>query len=50
VYITDSEMEAVAKFIRREGRVSVADIAAESNRLICLTAEAEPEPAAAPAS
>jgi len=36
IYITKEEFEAVAKFIIRKGRVSIQDIAKESNRLIIL--------------
>lgn len=36
IYITKEEFDAVAKFIVRKGRVSIQDIAKESNRLINL--------------
>jgi len=36
VYITANELDAVAGFIKRRGRVSRADLAAESVRLIKL--------------
>ena len=32
IYISLEEMEAVAKWIKLQGRVSIADLAAESNR------------------
>ena len=34
IYISKSEMEAVAKFIRQRGRVSLTDLAENSNQLI----------------
>lgn len=37
IYVTPDEMAAVADFINRKGRVSQADLAAESNRLVDLT-------------
>ncbi len=36
IYITRNELEAVAKFITRKGRISIEDIAFESNKLIKL--------------
>jgi len=36
IYVTRDEMEKVAKFISRKGRVSIEDIARESNKLINL--------------
>lgn len=36
IYITEEELSAVAKFINQRGRVSIADLAAHSNRLIRL--------------
>jgi len=36
IYITVEEMNAVAKFIQKKGRVTIEDIARESNRLINL--------------
>ncbi len=36
VYISPDEMDAVAKFIKYRGRVSIDEIAAESNKLIKL--------------
>jgi len=37
ICVTREEMEKVAKFINRRGRVSIEDIARESNKLINLT-------------
>ena len=39
IYIPSSELEAVATFIRRRGRVSLADLVENSNSLISLTPE-----------
>ena len=39
IYIPTSELEAVATFIRRRGRVSLADLVENSNSLISLTPE-----------
>ncbi|GFR80832.1 DDRGK domain-containing protein 1 [Elysia marginata] len=36
IYITMEELEAVARYIRQNGRVSISDLAASSNRLISL--------------
>ncbi|KAH9492972.1 hypothetical protein Btru_024013 [Bulinus truncatus] len=36
IYITMEELEAVARYIRQNGRVSISDLAASSNRLINL--------------
>merc|ERR1712126_525684 len=36
IYISQEELEAVAKFIRQQGRVSIADLALNSNKLISL--------------
>merc|ERR1712244_126314 len=36
IYISREELEAVAKFIRQQGRVSITDLAASSNKLIKL--------------
>ncbi|XP_059172774.1 DDRGK domain-containing protein 1-like [Physella acuta] len=36
IYITMEELEAVARYIRQNGRVSICDLAASSNRLINL--------------
>lgn len=37
IYVSQDEMEAVAKFIRQRGRVSIAELAENSNILINLT-------------
>lgn len=37
IYVSQQEMEAVAKFIRQRGRVSIAELAESSNQLINLT-------------
>jgi len=37
IYISRSELESVAKFIRQQGRVSITDLAANSNKLITLS-------------
>jgi len=39
IYVTMEELEAVARYIRQNGRVSIADLAASSNRLISLEQE-----------
>merc|ERR1719483_594926 len=36
IYISQEELEAVAKFIRQQGRVSITDLAMSSNKLITL--------------
>merc|ERR1711902_251641 len=36
IYISQNELEAVAKFITQRGRVSIAELAENSNRLISL--------------
>jgi len=36
IYISQEELEAVAKFIRQQGRVSISDLALNSNKLITL--------------
>merc|ERR1712066_166229 len=36
IYVSQEELEAVAKFIRQQGRVSIADLALNSNQLISL--------------
>merc|ERR1711876_84233 len=36
IYISQEELEAVAKFIRQQGRVSITDLAMSSNQLIKL--------------
>ena len=37
IFVAPEEMEAVAKFIRQRGRVSIAELAENSNKLINLT-------------
>lgn len=37
IYVSQLEMEAVAKFIKQRGRVSIAELAENSNKLINLT-------------
>jgi len=37
IYISQEELEAVAKFIKQQGRVSITDLAANSNKLISLS-------------
>ena len=37
IYITQDEYEAVAKFIKQRGRVSISELAESSNKLINLT-------------
>ena len=41
IYISRSEMEAVAKYINRKGRVRISALAQESNKLIDLKPRAE---------
>ena len=36
IYITMDELEAVAKYVRQHGRVSISELAESSNRLITL--------------
>jgi len=36
IYLTPEELQAVARFVQRRGRVSIADLAIESNKLINL--------------
>ena len=36
IYISRDELEAVAKYIKQQGRVSITDLAASSNKLIKL--------------
>ena len=36
IYVSREELENVAKFIRQQGRVSISDLAANSNKLITL--------------
>nr|CAG4642252.1 EOG090X0N9E [Eurycercus lamellatus] len=42
IYISREEMEAVAKFIRQRGRVSLSDLAESSNQLIQLGPQNQP--------
>ena len=37
IYISEAEMTAVAKFIKQKGRITVAELARESNKLIDLS-------------
>ncbi|XP_056632931.1 DDRGK domain-containing protein 1 [Diorhabda sublineata] len=37
IYVSQEEMEAVAKFIKQRGRVSISELAENSNKLINLT-------------
>ena len=37
IYISQDELEAVAKFVKQRGRVSITDLAENSNRLISLS-------------
>eukprot|EP00296_Roombia_truncata_P003297 JP439479.1.p1 GENE.JP439479.1~~JP439479.1.p1 ORF type:complete len:122 (+),score=22.99 JP439479.1:1-366(+) len=37
IYISVEEMDAVARFMRLRGRVAIADLVAESNKLVNLT-------------
>ena len=46
IYISREEMQAVADYIQRKGRVSIAGLAAKSNTFIALeekAAEGDPE-------
>lgn len=36
IYVSPQEMEAVAKFIKQQGRISIAELAENSNKLINL--------------
>lgn len=36
IYVSQEEMDAVAKFIRQQGRISIAELAENSNKLINL--------------
>ena len=36
IYISEEELHSVAKFIKQRGRVSIADLAENSNKLISL--------------
>lgn len=37
IYVSDDEMNAVCKFIRQRGRVTISELAENSARLIRLT-------------
>jgi len=37
IYLTEEELDAVARFIERRGRVSLSDVVAESNKLLKLS-------------
>ncbi|XP_052869013.1 DDRGK domain-containing protein 1 [Anopheles cruzii] len=41
IYISEEELKTVAKFIRQRGRISIAELAENSNQLISLTPAAE---------
>lgn len=41
IYISQEELEAVAKFVKQRGRVSITDLAENSNRLINLNPDSE---------
>lgn len=43
IYISQSELEDVAKFVRQRGRVSITELAENSNRLINLNSGTSPE-------
>ncbi|XP_046651910.1 DDRGK domain-containing protein 1-like isoform X2 [Daphnia pulicaria] len=47
IYISLEEMEAVAKFIRQRGRVSLSDLAESSNQLIQIGSKIQPAQAQA---
>ena len=38
IYLSDAELAAVAQFVRHKGRVSLAALAAQSNKLVDLAA------------
>jgi hypothetical protein len=46
IFISTQEMEAVADFIKARGRVSIAELAARSERLIDLAPMQQQQPAA----
>jgi hypothetical protein len=50
IYISRHEMEAVAAYIRTKGRISIAQLAAQSSDLIDLEARAAPAGMAASGS
>ena len=37
IYISQSELESVAKFVKQRGRVSISELAENSQKLITLT-------------
>ena len=39
IFISDEELNAVAKFIRQRGRVSISELAESSNKLININSE-----------
>ncbi len=39
VYVSEAEMDAVAKFVRQRGRVAISELSDHSHRLIALTGE-----------
>lgn len=39
IYVSQEELDAVAKFIRQRGRVSIAELAESSNQLVNLQPE-----------
>lgn len=47
IYVSPEEMEAVAAFIKQRGRISIAELADQSGRLIDLEAKAAAIDAAA---
>ena len=42
IYITEEEMDKVAKFIERKGRLGLGELAKECNKLIRLDGDSEP--------
>uniref|UniRef100_A0A6B2LAS2 DDRGK domain-containing protein 1 n=1 Tax=Arcella intermedia TaxID=1963864 RepID=A0A6B2LAS2_9EUKA len=44
IYITQEEMQNIAKFIIKRGRVTLSEIARESNKLVDLTPQSHAEP------
>lgn len=40
IYISKEEMEAVAEYIKRRGRIAISELAAKSNTFIDLEAKA----------
>ena len=41
IYITQEEYEAVAKFIKQRGRVSIAELSESINQVICMDCNKE---------